>query len=49
MYPRIGVVEIVLLCFSGIFVIGIPTATLVLVAMLYKKVRDVEQKLNNHE
>ena len=45
MYPRIGVAEIVILCFSGIFVIGIPGTLLVLVVMLYKKVQEIENLL----
>lgn len=45
MYPSIGIAEIVVLCISGIIVIGIPSAILITVVMLYKKLQNIEEHL----
>ena len=37
--------EIVVLYLSGIFVIGVPSAILITVVMLYKKLQSIEERL----
>lgn len=46
MYPRVGVVEIVLSCVIGLFSIGLPVAMLVFLYMIYNKVKRIEELLN---
>lgn len=45
MYPRLGLVEIVLSCFAGLIGIGLPVAILVFLYMIYNKVKSIEEML----
>jgi hypothetical protein len=45
MYPRLGVVEIVISCFAGLIGIGLPVAILVFLYMIYNKVKAIEELL----
>ena len=45
MFPRIGAVEVVLLCFTGIFSIGLPVASLVFLYIIYNKLKIIEELL----
>ena len=46
MSPRLGLVEMLILPLICIFSMGIPVATLVLVFLLYEKVKRIEARLN---
>ena len=45
MYPRLGVIEIVLSCIVGLIGIGLPVAILVFLYMIYNKVKAIEEML----
>jgi hypothetical protein len=45
MYPRFGVVEIILSCVFGLIGIGLPVAVLVFLYMIYNKVKSIEELL----
>lgn len=45
MYPRLGVVEVLLSCFAGLVGIGLPVAMLVFLYMIYNKVKNIEELL----
>jgi hypothetical protein len=45
MYPRMGVVEVLLSCLFGLIGIGLPVAILVFLYIIYNKVKDIEELL----
>jgi hypothetical protein len=45
MFPRVGVMEIVLSCIFGVIGIGLPVAILVFLYMIYNKVKTIEEML----
>lgn len=45
MFPRIGAMEVALLCFGGIFSIGLPVASLIFLYIIYNKVKSIEELL----
>lgn len=45
MFPRIGVMEMVFLCFGGIFSIGLPVASLIFLYIIYNKIKSIEELL----
>jgi len=45
LYPRLGVIEIVLSCIIGLIGIGLPVAILVFLYMIYNKVKNIEESL----
>lgn len=49
MYPRIGVVEVILSCIIGLFSIGLPVAMLVFLYMIYNKVKSIEEMLKKEQ
>lgn len=46
MYPRVGIIEIVLSCVFGLIGLGLPVAILVFLYMIYNKVKAIEEMLN---
>lgn len=46
MYPRVGVIEVVLSCVVGLIGLGLPVAILVFLYMIYNKVKTIEEMLN---
>jgi hypothetical protein len=49
MYPRVGVVEVILSCFVGLIGLGLPVAMLVFLYMIYNKVKAIEEMLKKEE
>jgi hypothetical protein len=49
MYPRLGVVEVILSCFAGLIGLGLPVAMLVFLYMIYNKVKNIEEMLKKEE
>ena len=45
MFPRMGVVEILLSCLFGLISIGLPVAILVFLYIIYNKVKSIEELL----
>ena len=45
MFPRMGVVEVVLSCLFGLLGIGLPVAMLIFLYMIYNKVKSIEEML----
>lgn len=45
MYPRMGVVEILLSCLFGLIGLGLPVAILVFLYLIYNKVKVIEELL----
>jgi len=45
-YPRVGVIEVVLSCVVGLIGLGLPVAILVFLYMIYNKVKTIEEMLN---
>ena len=45
MFPRMGVVEVLLSCLFGLIGLGIPVAMLVYLYMIYNKVKSIEELL----
>ena len=45
MYPRMGVVEIIISCIFGLIGLGLPVAMLVFLYMIYNKVKSIEELL----
>jgi len=48
MFPRIGVVELLISCVVGLLSIGLPVAMLVLLFMIYNKLKSIEALLKNN-
>ena len=46
MYPPVGIIEVVLSCVVGLIGLGLPVAILVLLYMIYNKVKTIEEMLN---
>ena len=46
MYPRVGLIEVVLSCAVGLIGLGLPVAILVFLYMIYNKVKTIEEMLN---
>jgi len=46
MYPRVGLIEVVLSCVVGLIGLGLPVAILVFLYMIYNKVKTIEEMLN---
>ena len=49
MFPRIGVVELLISCVVGLLSIGLPVAMLVLLFMIYNKLKSIEALLKNND
>ena len=45
MFPRMGIAEILISCIVGLFSLGIPVAFLVLLYMIYNKLKVIEELL----
>jgi hypothetical protein len=45
MYPRMGIVEVLLSCLFGLIGIGLPVAILVFLYIIYNKVKSIEELL----
>jgi hypothetical protein len=45
MYPRIGVAEVLLSCLIGLIGVGLPVSMLVLLFMIYNKLKSIEESL----
>jgi hypothetical protein len=45
MYPRLGLMEIVISCIVGLIGLGLPVAILVFLYMIYNKVKSIEELL----
>jgi len=45
MYPRIGVAEVLLSCLIGLIGVGLPVTMLVLLFMIYNKLKSIEESL----
>jgi hypothetical protein len=45
MFPRLGVVEILISCLFGLIGLGLPVAMLVFLYMIYNKVKSIEELL----
>ena len=45
MFPRMGAVEVILSCLVGLISLGLPVAMLVLLYMIYNKVKSIEELL----
>ena len=45
MYPRLGVTEVLLSCLIGLIGVGIPVTMLVLLFMIYNKLKSIEGAL----
>ena len=45
MFPRLGIVEVILLCLTGIFSVGLPVASLVFLYVIYNKLKSIEELL----
>jgi hypothetical protein len=45
MYPRLGLMEIVISCIVGLIGLGLPVAILVFLYMIYDKVKSIEELL----
>jgi hypothetical protein len=45
MYPRLGVAEVLLSCLIGLIGVGIPVTMLVLLFMIYNKLKSIEGAL----
>jgi hypothetical protein len=48
MFPRIGAVELFISCVVGLLSIGLPVAILVLLFMIYNKLKSIEALLKNN-
>ena len=49
MFPRVGVVEVILSCFAGLIGLGLPVAILVFLYMIYNKVKSIEEMLKKEK
>ena len=45
MYPRLGLMEIVISCIVSLIGLGLPVAILVFLYMIYNKVKSIEELL----
>lgn len=45
MFPRVGVVEVLLSCVFGLIGLGLPVAMLVFLYLIYDKVKSIEEIL----
>ena len=45
MFPRIGTIELLLSCLVGFISLGLPVAMLVLLYMIYNKIKSIEELL----
>ena len=45
MFPRMGVIEVLLSCLFGLIGLGLPVAMLVFLYMIYNKVKNIEELL----
>jgi uncharacterized membrane protein len=45
MFPRLGVIEILISCLFGLIGLGLPVAMLVFLYMIYNKVKSIEELL----
>lgn len=45
MFPRVGVVEVLLSCVIGLIGLGLPVAMLVFLYLIYDKVKSIEEIL----
>jgi hypothetical protein len=45
MFPRVGGVELLLSCLFGLIGLGLPVAMLVILYMIYNKVKAIEEML----
>lgn len=45
MFPRVGVVEVLLSCLFGLIGLGLPVAMLVFLYLIYDKVKSIEETL----
>jgi hypothetical protein len=45
MFPRLGVVEILISCLFGLIGLGLPVAMLVFLYIIYNKVKSIEELL----
>ena len=48
MFPSIGVPELLISCVIGLLSIGLPVAILVLLFMIYNKLKSIEALLKNN-
>lgn len=49
MFPRMGAVELLISCVVGLLSIGLPVAVLVLLFMIYNKLKSIEALLKNND
>ena len=49
MFPSIGIPELVISCVVGLLSIGLPVAILVLLFMIYNKLKSIEALLKNND
>jgi hypothetical protein len=49
MFPSIGVPELLITCVVGLLSIGLPVAILVLLFMIYNKLKSIEASLKNND
>ena len=45
MFPRMGIVEVVISCLFGLIGLGLPVAMLIFLYMIYNKVKSIEELL----
>ena len=45
MFPRIGIVEVVISCLFGLIGLGLPVAMLIFLYVIYNKVKSIEELL----
>jgi len=45
MFPRVGVIEVLLSCLFGLIGLGLPVAMLVFLYLIYDKVKSIEEML----
>jgi hypothetical protein len=46
MFPRLGIAEVLISCVVGLFSLGIPATILILLFMIYNKLKVIESLLN---
>jgi len=49
MFPRLGIAELLISCVVGLLSIGLPVAILVLLFMIYNKLKSIEALLKNND
>jgi hypothetical protein len=45
MFPRSGLVEVLISCFVGLLGFGLPVAMLIFLYMIYNKIKNIEELL----